>query len=167
MKYSILIGLCLAGSLSFAKLSSKQSMKCIYSDKNTETAFQDLQAAYGLRLIEAKVFFKSMDNAKDCPQLKKNLQTLRKETIAAMPQKPMKAPSSSGSSVSSSSSSAPNASGFTGSATGYPAVGPDGFAVDTPYPNPYGAPPVQPYPGADFYAPPVDSYGFPVEELDY
>jgi hypothetical protein len=183
MKKWLALFMCVAISGStvvFAKLNSQQTGKCIYSDKTTESAFQDLQAAYGLRLIEAKDFFQSMDKAKNCAELKKNLQKLRRDTVALMPAKPaplQNAQTGSGGSSTSGPSSFSNSasgSGTTGgtfgagthSAVNDGSIPPNGFGAPPPPPS-YGVPPPPPaYPGEDFY-PPTDSYGFPADEMDY
>lgn len=68
-----------------AKLSDHQTMKCIDSDTPSRSAFQDLQAAYEMRLISAKDFFKVMDKPANCPQLRKDLKKLHASAVGAFP----------------------------------------------------------------------------------
>jgi hypothetical protein len=140
------------------KMSNRQAMECIYGDKTTQSAFQDLQAAYELRKIEAKEFFTTLDTAKNCPQLKKNLQKLRQTTVAQFPTTPVRP--SAGASAGSSSASSATPSSTPGAAIFPPDVsGSTGFS---------GGSYVPPPPPSDFYGPPAgDGYGFPDDDLDY
>lgn len=74
-----------SGASAKAKLSDQQSMKCIDSDNLTKSAFQDLQAAYEMRLLTAKDFFKVMEKPASCPQLKKDLKKLHSTALASLP----------------------------------------------------------------------------------
>jgi hypothetical protein len=85
-----------AGALSHAKLNDRQSMKCINADRPTQSALRDLEQAYEMRSISAKVFFQAFDKANTCPQLRKNLQKLHGDMLARLPvpqSKPATSPS--------------------------------------------------------------------------
>lgn len=85
MKKFMVIVVMLSGVLAQAKLSDQQSMKCIDSDRLTKSAFQDLQAAYEMRLVTAKDFFKVMEKPTSCPQLKKDLKKLHASAVSSFP----------------------------------------------------------------------------------
>ncbi|HEY8270917.1 MAG TPA: hypothetical protein VIG33_08505 [Pseudobdellovibrionaceae bacterium] len=85
MKKWFCLSLILISGVAQAKLSDQQSMKCINADKLTHLEFQDLQAAYDMRLVSAKDFFRVMD-APNCAQLKKDLKKLHGSALAAFPQ---------------------------------------------------------------------------------
>lgn len=85
MKKFMVIVVMLSGALAQAKLSDQQSMKCIDSDRLTKSAFQDLQAAYEMRLVTAKDFFKVMEKPASCPQLKKDLKKLHASAVSSFP----------------------------------------------------------------------------------
>jgi len=72
----------------FAKLSDRQAMKCIDTDALAKSAFQDLQAAYEMRMVSAKDFFNVMDKASNCPQLKKDIKKLQASAMAQFPAPP-------------------------------------------------------------------------------
>lgn len=74
-----------SSAMAQAKLSDHQSMKCIDSDLPSKSAFQDLQAAYAMRLVSAKDFFKVMDKPTNCPQLRKDLKKLHASAVGAFP----------------------------------------------------------------------------------
>jgi hypothetical protein len=80
-----LAALTLSGALAQAKLSDVQSMKCIDGDKQTKSVFQDLQAAYEMRLVTAKDFFKVMEKPSTCPQLRTDLKKLHASAVSAFP----------------------------------------------------------------------------------
>lgn len=86
MKKLLVIALIFAFPASFAKLSDRQSMKCIDTDRLTKSVFQDLQTAYDMRLVTAKNFFQVMDMAPSCPQLRKDLKKLHASAISQFPQ---------------------------------------------------------------------------------
>lgn len=69
-----------------AKLNDQQSMKCIDGDKLSHLAFQDLQAAYEMRLVSAKDFLKVMEAPLSCPQLREDLKKLQASAFSAFPQ---------------------------------------------------------------------------------
>ncbi len=73
------------------KLSDQQSMRCINADKSTRSVFQDLQAAYEMRIVTAKDFFRAMDKAASCPQLRKDLKKLHASAVSSFPSAPMSA----------------------------------------------------------------------------
>lgn len=85
MKMVMVLALMLSGAFAQAKLSDQQSMKCIDSDQLTKSAFQDLQAAYEMRLVTAKDFFKVMEKPSNCPQLRKDLKKLHASAVATFP----------------------------------------------------------------------------------
>jgi len=85
MKKVLVVILMLTGVVAQAKLTDQQSMKCIDSDRKTKSAFQDLQAAYEMRLLTAKDFFKVMEKPASCPQLKKDLSKLHASAVATFP----------------------------------------------------------------------------------
>ena len=64
----ILVSGVFGSTVAHGKLSDQQSVKCIDSDRLTKSAFQDIQAAYEMRLVTAKDFFQVMDKAPSCPQ---------------------------------------------------------------------------------------------------
>jgi len=84
-KTLVVTALSLGVSFSHAKLSNRQTMKCIDADKLTKSAFLDLQAAYEMRLVTAKDFFQVMDKAPNCPQLRKDLKKLQASAISQFP----------------------------------------------------------------------------------
>jgi len=86
LKTLVVSALSLGVSFSHAKLSNRQTMKCIDADKLTKSAFLDLQAAYEMRLVTAKDFFQVMDKAPNCPQLRKDLKKLQVSAISQFPQ---------------------------------------------------------------------------------
>lgn len=142
------------------RLSDKQAMTCIYSDKGTESIFQDIQAVYNLKMIEAKEFLRVMNTAKSCSELKKNLRTLRQQIVAKFPTGPMKSPTTSqgDSNAGSSASNSSNAPYSYGSGT----TGGSSFnsvPYDPPFPGEYYPPPAVPYG-------PSDAYGFPEDDED-
>ncbi len=81
----LLSALTFVGAVAHAKLSDIQSMKCIDGDSQTRSAFQDIQAAYEMRLVTAKDFFKVMEKPDNCPQLRKDLKKLHTSAIASFP----------------------------------------------------------------------------------
>lgn len=85
MKKVMVLVLMLSGAMAQAKLTDQQSMKCIDGDKQTKSAFQDLQAAYEMRLVTAKDFFKVMEKPASCPQLRKDLKKLHASAISTFP----------------------------------------------------------------------------------
>lgn len=97
MKKLLVAALFFASPLSYAKLSDSQAMKCIDGDKLTKSAFQDLQAAYEMRMVTAKDFFKVLEKPTSCPQLRKDLKKLQATAVAQFPQsKTAKSHSSAG-----------------------------------------------------------------------
>jgi uncharacterized membrane protein YgcG len=146
-----------------SRLNDKQAMTCIYSDKSTESTFQDLQAIFGLRMVEAKEFFKVMNTATSCPELKNKLRGLRQQLLAKFPGGPMKTPTaSSGSGSSAGSSSASSAGSGAGSASaGY--ASPYSYGSGTTS-GTFGAPPMEYEPAypSDFGPPPA--FGPPADD---
>lgn len=126
------------GAMAHAKLSDAQSMKCIDGDRQTKSAFQDLQAAYEMRLVTAKDFFKVMEKPANCPQLRKDLKKLHATAIASFPR----------------AKSAPHAdSGFSGGNSGFATPSAPSFHNDAMPPAPdFGdfPPPPPPMPDSDF-----------------
>lgn len=86
MKKLLFSFLILASVVAQGKLSDQQSMKCINADESTKSVFQDLQAAYEMRLVTAKDFFQVMDKAPGCSQLKKDLKKLHASAVNTFPQ---------------------------------------------------------------------------------
>ncbi|MGZ3744436.1 MAG: hypothetical protein ACXWRE_02750 [Pseudobdellovibrionaceae bacterium] len=86
MKKLLSFLLILSSVTTHAKLSDQQSMKCIDGDKLTQSVFQDLQAAYEMRIVTAKDFFQVMEKPSNCPQLRKDLKKLHSSALAALPQ---------------------------------------------------------------------------------
>lgn len=87
----LLVGIILsifAASISYAKLNSRQAMNCIDADAPTKSVFQDLQAAYEMRMVTAKDFFQVMDKAPNCPKLKGDLKKLHSAMMAQLPPPP-------------------------------------------------------------------------------
>lgn len=85
MKKVMVVIFMLSGAFAQAKLSDQQSMKCIDTDGQTKSAFQDLQAAYEMRLVTAKDFFKVMEKPSSCPQLRKDLKKLHASAVSTFP----------------------------------------------------------------------------------
>lgn len=85
MKMLMVFVFMLSGAVAQAKLSDQQSMKCIDGDRQTKSAFQDLQAAYEMRLVTAKDFFKVMEKPSNCPQLRKDLKKLHASAVSTFP----------------------------------------------------------------------------------
>jgi len=85
MKKLMVFVFMLSGVVAQAKLSDQQSMKCIDGDRQTKSAFQDLQAAYEMRLVTAKDFFKVMEKPSNCPQLRKDLKKLHASAVSTFP----------------------------------------------------------------------------------
>ncbi|WP_413290518.1 hypothetical protein [Bdellovibrio sp. HCB337] len=86
MKKLVAYALIFASPWTHAKLSDRQAMKCIDGDKATQSAFQDLQAAFEMRMVTAKDFLKVMDKPASCPQLRKDLKKLHTTALAQLPQ---------------------------------------------------------------------------------
>jgi hypothetical protein len=84
-KFGAFIGFVLVSVMAHAKLSDRQAMKCLSQDRNAESAFSDLEQAYGMRLVTAKDFFDVIDKASDCSQLKKNVKKLRADMVSRFP----------------------------------------------------------------------------------
>lgn len=82
MKKFLVLTVLFIGMGAQAKLKDHEVMKCIDGDKPTRSIFQDLQAAYEMRIVSAKDFFDVMDKAKGCPQLKRDLKKLQARAIS-------------------------------------------------------------------------------------
>lgn len=128
MKKLFFFFLVLVSGVARGKLNDQQSMKCINADEPTKSVFQDLQAAYEMRLVTAKDFFQVMDKAPSCPQLRKDLKKLQASAVASFPQ-------------SKSAAHAPRKSAYDGDFGGN---------QDTGFDTGLKIPPPPPVPGADF-----------------
>ncbi|RYZ86627.1 MAG: hypothetical protein EOP06_14130 [Proteobacteria bacterium] len=60
-------------------------MKCIRQDKASQAAFLDLEQGYEMRSVRAKDFVAVFEKARNCEQLRKNVQKLHGTMIASLP----------------------------------------------------------------------------------